>query len=326
MKRTIIVILTVAIFFGVIRFASFRASLYGDIQPAGTLVEIPKNITGKEIAIILREKGIIKNTRWFLRVLRKEHVDGKLRAGIYEFRGRPYLYDVIEKLKKGDIAYLKLVFPEGITCHEIGIILEQEGICSSDEFDEFAKNEGLEGYLFPDTYNFPLKVSKEAVAKKMIERFWQVFQQINPDASKLKKHQLNKIVIVASIVEKEAEINSERPTIAGIFYNRLNRGMPLQSCSTIKYVIGNKKNLTMSDLKTKTPYNTYIHRGLPPGAICNPGKESLKAAVYPAKTPYLFFVSKGDGTHYFSKTYSEHLSAKNFYLSSNVESETEKQD
>jgi len=159
----------------------------------------------------------------------------------------------------------------------------------------------------------------------MIDRFWEIFQEINPDSSKLKKDELKKIVIIASIVEKEAELNSERPIIAGIFYNRLKRGMPLQSCSTIKYVIGNKKNLTMSDIKIKTPYNTYIHRGLPPGPICNPGKESLKAAVYPAKTPYLFFVSKGDGSHYFSTTYSEHLNAKNIYLDSRVEPETEKQ-
>lgn len=326
MKKFILILTICAVFiFGLVRFEMFRKSLYGDMQPVGMLVEIPKNATGKEIASILEERGIIKNTRWFLRVLRKKHIDGKLRAGIYEFKGRPYLYDVIEKLRKGDIAYIKLVFPEGITCHEIGKLLEQEEICSCAEFDEFSKKEGLEGYLFPDTYNFPIRVSKEAVAKKMIDRFWEIFQEINPDSSKLKKDELKKIVIIASIVEKEAELNSERPIIAGIFYNRLNRGMPLQSCSTIKYVIGNKKNLTMSDIKIKTPYNTYIHRGLPPGPICNPGKESLKAAVYPAKTPYLFFVSKGDGSHYFSTTYSEHLNAKNIYLDSRVEPETEKQ-
>ncbi|HPP67212.1 MAG TPA: endolytic transglycosylase MltG [bacterium] len=326
MKKFIIIFVAVIIAtVSLIKFGMFRTSLYGDMQPAGTLVEIPKNMSGMEIALLLKEKGIIKNTHWFLRVLTKKHIDGKLRAGIYEFTGKPYLYDVIEKLEKGDIAYRKLVFPEGITCHEIGIILEQEGICTCNEFDTFSKTKGLEGYLFPDTYHFPINVSKEAVARKMIERFWEIFQQITPDASKLKKDELAKIVIIASIVEKEAQNNAERPIIAGIFYNRLKRKMPLQSCSTIKYVIGNKKNLTNSDIHIKTPYNTYIHKGLPPGPICNPGKESLKAAAYPAKTPYLFFVSKGDGTHYFSTTYSEHLNAKHFYIDNHIESETEKQ-
>ncbi|HOL35383.1 MAG TPA: endolytic transglycosylase MltG [bacterium] len=322
-----VVIIGVTIVVGitiVISVARFHESLYGEFQPPGTLVEVPKNLTAANIAVLLKEKGIVKNTRLFLRILNRSHADKKLRSGIYEFSGKPYIYDVVEKLLKGEIAYIKLVFPEGITCHEIGKILEQENICSSSEFDDFAKKESLEGYLFPDTYKFPYGVSKEAVAKKMVERFWEIIQQIHPDTQKLNQAELKKIVIIASIVEKEAEINSERPIIAGIFYNRLKRGIPLQSCATIKYVIGNKKILTMQDIKTRSPYNTYLHRGLPPGPICNPGKESLKAAINPAKTPYLFFVSKGDGTHYFSTTYSEHLSAKSYYITSDSFSETEK--
>ncbi|MGC9066130.1 MAG: endolytic transglycosylase MltG [Candidatus Ratteibacteria bacterium] len=307
-----------------IAVARFHASLYGEFQPPGTLVEIPKNLTAEDIAVLLKERGVVKNTRLFLRVLNKNHDDKKLRSGIYEFSGRPYIYDVIKKLLKGEIAYIKLVFPEGITCHEIGKILEQENICSSAEFDDFAKKESLEGYLFPDTYKFPYGVSKEAVAKRMVDRFWEIIQQIYPEPEKLNRAELRKIVIIASIVEKEAELNSERPIIAGIFYNRLKRGIPLQSCATIKYVIGNKKFLNMQDLKIRSPYNTYLHRGLPPGPICNPGRESLKAAINPTKTPYLFFVSKGNGTHYFSTTYSEHLSAKNYYITSGSFAETEK--
>ncbi len=323
--RTVIIVGTVVAGFTIAIFAArFHASLYGEFQPPGTLVEIPKNLMASDVAVLLKEKGIIKNTRLFLKVLNRNHTDRKLRSGIYEFSGKPYIYDVIQKLLKGEIAYIKLVFPEGITCHEIGRILEQENICSSSEFDEFVKKESLEGYLFPDTYKFPYGVSKEAVAKKMVERFWEIIQQIHPDATKLNQTELKKIVIIASIVEKEAEINSERPVIAGIFYNRLRKNMPLQSCATIKYVIGNKKSLNMQDVKTRSPYNTYLHRGLPPGPICNPGKESLKAAINPAKTSYLFFVSKGDGTHYFSNTYSEHLSAKNYYITGDSFSDTEK--
>ncbi|MCM8788788.1 MAG: endolytic transglycosylase MltG, partial [Candidatus Omnitrophica bacterium] len=224
----------------------------------------------------------------------------------------------------GKIAYIKLVFPEGITCYEIGKVLEQEGICSASEFEDFAKKQALEGFLFPDTYKFPYGVSKEAVAKKMIEKFWDVIQSIKPDIINLKRDELVKIITIASIIEKEAEVDSERPIVAGIFYNRLKRNMPLQSCATIKYAIGNKKNLGLQDLKVQSPYNTYKHRGLPPGPICNPGKKSLEAAIHPSKTSYLFFVSKGDGTHYFSTTYSEHLSAKNFYIEGGFSSETEK--
>lgn len=315
---TLVVGITTAFLLG-----RYHASLYGNFQPPGTLVEIPKNTNANDVANLLFEKGIIKNTRLFLKVLKKDHKDKKVRAGIYEFSGRPYIYDVIDKIVRGKIAYIKVVFYEGITCHEIGKILEQEGICSSAEFDVFAKEQNLEGFLFPDTYNFPYGVSKEAVAKKMVERFWEIFNKILPEGSHLKYNEIRRIVTIASIVEKEAEVNYERPIIAGIFYNRLKRGMPLQSCATIKYVIGNKKNLGMKDLQTKSPYNTYKHRGLPPGPICNPGKESLKAAIYPAKTTYLFFVSKGDGTHYFSTTYSEHLNAKVFY-SGSITSETEK--
>lgn len=315
---TIVVGLTVAVLLG-----RYHASLYGDFQPPGTLIEIPKNSNGADVAKLFEEKKIIKNKRLFLKILRKNKIDKKIRAGVYEFSGRPYIYDVIDKIVKGKIAYIKLTFNEGITCSEIGRILETEGICSASEFEDFAKKQGLEGYLFPDTYYFPHGVSKEAVAKKMIERFWEIFKEIYPEYVNLKNEEIKKVVIIASIVEKEAEINSERPVIAGIFYNRLKKNMPLQSCSTIKYVIGNKKNLNKQDLQTNSPYNTYKRKGLPPGAICNPGKESLKAAIFPAKTPYLFFVSKGDGTHYFSKTYAEHLNAKNLFLSGSSFSETE---
>lgn len=316
---TVAIGLAIAIFLG-----KYHASLYGDYQLPGTLIEIPRNTNAGQIADLLFEKGIINNTKAFLRILNKKQADKKIRAGVYEFSGRPYLDDVVDKLIRGKIAYIKLVFHEGITCYEIGKILEQEGIKNAAEFLDYAKKQNLEGFLFPDTYHFPYGVSMEAVAKKMIEKFWEVFNGIVPSNTEFKQDEIKRIVIIASIVEKEAEINSERPIIAGIFYNRLKRKMPLQSCATIKYVIGNKKNLGKSDLKIDSPYNTYKHKGLPPGPICNPGRESLKAAIYPTKTPYIFFVSKGDGTHYFSTTYSEHLSAKGLYIGNTSSSETEK--
>ncbi|MCM8816321.1 MAG: endolytic transglycosylase MltG [Candidatus Omnitrophica bacterium] len=323
MMRILLICLTIVVGLGIAIFsAKYHASLYGDYQLPGTLVEIPKNVNAQQVANLLFEKKIIKNTKAFLKILNRKSADRKIKSGIYEFSGKPYIYDVIDKIVQGKVAYIKVVFYEGITCHEIAKILEQEGIASSDEFIEFARKQNLEGFLFPDTYQFPYGISKEAVARRMIERFWEIFNQIQPKNSELSQEEIKKIVTIASIVEKEAEINSERPIIAGVFYNRLKKKMPLQSCATIKYVIGNKKNLTMSDLKIDSPYNTYRYKGLPPGPICNPGKESLKAALYPTKTPYLFFVSKGDGTHYFSTTYLEHLNAKSFYTA-NTYTETE---
>ncbi|MCM8770232.1 MAG: endolytic transglycosylase MltG, partial [Candidatus Omnitrophica bacterium] len=140
----------------------------------------------------------------------------------------------------------------------------------------------------------------------------------------LTDEEIRKVVIVASMVEKEAEVDSERPIIASVIYNRLKKRLPLQICATVEYALGfHKARLSRQDLRVKSPYNTYLHRGLPPGPICNPGKKSLQAALYPAKTNYLFFVTKGDGTHHFSETYAEHAGAIRLYLDSPLRRETE---
>lgn len=297
----------------------FRSSLYGEKMVQGKLVEIRPDLTGAQIAQVLFDEGVIRNKRWFLRIVRKKSLDGKLQAGIYEFKGRPYIGDVIKMLARGEIARVKFTVTEGMTIMDIGAILEEHAICTKEKFVNFARKEKLEGYLFPDTYVFPVGISKEAVAKRMVERFYEVLNQVYGDTSNLTRQKLEKIVTIASIVEKEAEKNNERAIIASVFYNRLNLRIPLQSCATIMYVIGNKRVLKLADLKIRNPYNTYQRKGLPPTPICNPGRESLKAAIYPAHTPYLFFVSKGDGTHQFSTTYSDHLKAKILYLDTRVE-------
>ncbi|MEA3312593.1 MAG: endolytic transglycosylase MltG, partial [candidate division WOR-3 bacterium] len=179
----------------------------------------------------------------------------------------------------------------------------------------------FEGLLFPDTYSFPLGilpedvlrvgvlpedvlrvgVLPEDVLRVMVRRFFEVAEPM------LREVSLDTLVILASIVEREAYLDEERPVIASVFYNRLKQGLPLESCATIEYALPeHKERLTYADLGVDSPYNTYLHRGLPPGPICSPGKASLEAVAHPKRTQYLYFVSKGDGSHYFSETAAEH--------------------
>ncbi|MCM8777103.1 MAG: endolytic transglycosylase MltG [Candidatus Omnitrophica bacterium] len=289
------------------------------------LVEIPEGANAVDIAKLLEEKGIIKNDDWFLYLTRRYNVQKNLQAGIYEFSGRTPLKEVIRKIAKGEVILVRVTIPEGSTIREIADILERKELVSKDEFIKYAlETKKLEGMLFPDTYLFPHKTSVEAIASTMYKRFKNVFEELYGEPvtdTNFKK--VKEIVTVASIVEKEAMYDSERRIIAGIIYKRLERKIPIQSCATVIYATGKQKSrLSTSDLKVKSPYNTYTHRGLPPGPICNPGSSSLKAALNPAKTDYLYFVSMGDGRNYFSKTYSEHISAIKTFLSSGTTQDT----
>ncbi|MCM8819093.1 MAG: endolytic transglycosylase MltG [Candidatus Omnitrophica bacterium] len=289
------------------------------------LVEIPENKTAYEIGKILKQAGVIKNLKWFLYWTNRYNIQKKLKSGIYEFSGRTPLKKVIEKLVKGEIAVVKIVIPEGSNIYDISeILLRANLIKNKDEFIEYAKENKLEGFLFPDTYYFPYNISIEGITQKMWKNFKNVFEQIYDEEITQKNwEEVKKIVTIASIVEKEASLTSERKIIAGIIYKRLSKNIPIASCATVEYALGyRKKRLTNSDLKIKSPYNTYIHKGIPPTPICNPGKDSLIAALNPAKTDYMFFLSRGDGTNYFSKTYSEHLSAIQKYLEEKTISET----
>ena len=280
------------------------------------LVEIPENVTAEQIAEILKKENVIKNERWFLWFVKHYNLQNKLQAGIYEFYGRVPLRKVINKLASGKVVLVKITIPEGATVKDIGKILEEKNITSKEEFVNYCLKNKLEGFLFPDTYLFPMKISPQTVARIMVKKFWEEFEKIyEKEISKKNEKEIKRIVIVASIVEKEAEIDSERPIVASVIYNRLKKNLPLQSCATVEYALGyHKSRLSEKEISINSPFNTYIHKGLPPTPICNPGIKSLKAAIKPARTDYLYFVSKGNGRHYFSKTYKEHLQARKIYL------------
>jgi UPF0755 protein len=209
--------------------------------------------------------------------------------------------------------------PEGTRLADIGKILARDGICSEEEFREALQKvklpqelppeaeKGLEGYLFPDTYLVEEETTAEEVVQMMLSRFVSVWEQeITPFAQdgEMNMHQ---IVTLASIIEKEALLDEERPLVSAVFHNRLKKGMRLESCATVLYAVGKTdERITIQDLRVDDPYNTYKHSGLPPGPICSPGLASLLAAVQPANVDYLYFISNGDGSHHFSTTFKEH--------------------
>jgi UPF0755 protein len=225
---------------------------------------------------------------------------------------------ILGALVRGEALLHKVVIPEGAAISKIGQILEEAGLLSQRTFWQAAsdpslaealglESNNLEGYLFPETYHFPKGLTAEQIIRKMVAHFHSVFTAEwakRAHSMGLTRHE---VVTLASIVEKETGKPEERPLIAAVFLNRLKRRMRLESDPTVIYGIkGFDGNLTRKDLKASTPYNTYQIRGLPPGPIASPGRASIEAVLYPSEEPYLYFVSKNDGSHHFSCTLSEH--------------------
>jgi UPF0755 protein len=231
--------------------------------------------------------------------------------------------DILERFRSGTIVLHPVTIPEGYTIRQIAQVVGAAGLADPGEFVRLANDArfveslglgqpSLEGYLFPDTYAFPRRVSTEHVIRQMVDRFQEVYSpQWDVQAARigLTRHQ---VVTLASIIEKETGDEAERPFISAVFHNRLRLRIPLQSDPTVIYPIkGFDGNLRKVDLVRDSPYNTYRRRGLPPGPIANPGRAALEAALYPASVEYLFFVSRNDGTHQFSRSLREHNKAVN---------------
>ena len=290
------------------------------------LVKIPKGAGSKEISFILWKNKIIPEPFLFLFLTKVLNCEDRLKAGVYEFES-PNLVSVLNKLREGKVKICRITLPEGLPKWEVAELLSKKGIVDKKEFLEvvdnpecFYKNfpwlsgeKSLEGYLFPDTYYFALEDDPVKVAGDFLARFEQEIlplYRIYEKNTREKRLSLHQIVTLASIVEKEAKVNFEKPVIAGVFYNRLRRGMKLRADPTIKYALGSFSiRLYKKILDYPSAYNTYLYSGLPPGPICSPGVESIKATISPAKIGYLYFVAKGDGTHEFSNTYRDHLKA-----------------
>jgi UPF0755 protein len=278
----------------------------------------------KKISAMLEQEGIIRNRYFFVGIATVFGKKAEIKAGEYEFHTRMLPLEVLGILVKGQVKLHLVTVAEGYTLFQIAQLLDELNIVDRHAFLQKASSPAfisslglsvdagstLEGYLFPDTYHLFKGVDPEDVIQMMVRQFKKVF---NPDlasrASQLGISQ-REAVILASIIEKETPLSEEKPLISAVFHNRLRRRMPLQSDPTVIYGIKNfDGNLTKEDLLRPTPYNTYLINGLPPTPICNPGEDSIHAALYPAPVPYLYFVSKNDGSHYFSSDIEEHNQA-----------------
>jgi UPF0755 protein len=296
-------------------------------EPHAKVVVIPSGLNFNDIARILEENGIVRDRRSFYLLARFEDVIPRIKAGEYEVNTGMKPIEVLMKLVRGDVIKYPITIPEGYNLFQIAEILDQDQVCTKKNFLEKARDpdfisslgiegESLEGYLFPDTYNFPRGFGEEPVIRQMVARFKAVYASLAKRAEQLGLSQ-KEVVILASMIEKEAVEDQERGLISAVFHNRLRRGMALQSDPTAVYGFrprrAHSERITRQDLLRKSPYNTYCIMGLPKGPIANPGLKSLQAALYPADVNYLYFVSRNNGTHYFSSTLQEHNRAVTKY-------------
>jgi len=281
---------------------------------------IKKGASLKKVAADIKREGLIKNQYLFILMAVIKRECANIKAGEYSLNLLMSPIDIFNVLISGAIKTYSLTIPEGFTAEQIAHSLEAKALMDKETFIELVTDKnvaasyningpGLEGYLFPDTYSISKDVKEKDLIDIMVKRFRRVFKEEAEREEPTEGQSLSEreIVTLASIIEKETASPEERPLVASVFLNRLKRGMRLESDPTVIY--GLKEfdgDLTRKNLLTPNPYNTYIIYGLPPGPIGNPGRGSLKAAINPAKTDYLYFVSKNNGTHYFSGTLSEH--------------------
>ena len=273
----------------------------------------------------LKKRGVISHERIFTLWARLWSLDKKIHWGLYRFKLPMAPRKVLNQMVLGKGHFHRITVAEGLSLEDIASLMEQEGLLNRERFLKEAgdpellslfglEEVGVEGYLFPDTYHFSPSSGERDVLMTMMKHFEERFTPVMEEQAKrvgLDRHQ---VVTLASLIEKETGVGDERPLVSAVFHNRLRERIPLQSDPTVIYGLKDfTGNLTRRDLRTPNPYNTYLIRGLPPGPISNPGLASLWAALFPAEVPYLFFVSKNDGTHFFSETLGEHNRAVNQY-------------
>ncbi|MCD6519023.1 MAG: endolytic transglycosylase MltG, partial [Anaerolineae bacterium] len=298
---------------------------------------IEQGETVSTVAYHLKRMGLITDPELFRRVVQYWGADKDIQAGVYTLSPSMTMEEIMRQLQHGGMPTTTVTIPEGWRAEQIAALLEEVGITSREEFIQAVRRgrtdydflrdrppgspPGLEGFLFPDTYQFPQKANAEQIIDIMLQN-WD--RRVPPALRKKaaeRKMTLYEVVTLASIVEREAVLDEERPLIASVYLNRLKKGMYLQADPTVQYAKGydSKTGRWWAPMKQEeaitvvSPYNTFLHPGLPPGPICNPGLASIKAVLEPAQTEYLFFYHKGDGSHAFAVTYEEHLRNQELY-------------
>lgn len=333
MKKSIIITIIAAMVIGsgIIGFTAYDLNRYrltpiSSASSESITITVPRGQSLDALTDLLHRKGFLQHPVKFKLLARIYGHHRMIKAGEYRFSTGMTPTEILDHLYAGDVLLHRLTIPEGFNIRQIAERVGEDGICRQDAFlavatdPAFAKKMGInaqtvEGYLFPDTYFFEKNTPPQKIIATMIRHFRSVFSDKWQKRAKEMGMTVHEIMTLASIIEKESADNKERPIIASVFYNRLERHMRLESDPTVIYGIKDfNGDLTTRDLDQKTPYNTYQIYGLPPGPICNPGIESIRAALYPAKTDYLYFVAKPDKTHHFSRTLAAHDRAVRKYL------------
>lgn len=313
-------------------FVFIQVGPYDKNSKKDIIVDIPNGSTINTISDILYENNLIKNKTLFKVIAKFSNKIPQMKSGKYLLKQSYSNNDIINTLVSGKIYQdgIKVTIPEGSTSNEVIDILLSKKLGNKQKYEKLIKspkdfynefsylNEkditSLEGFLYPQTYYFDKNSDEKKILSKMLAEFNKVY------TNKLRKRQkdlnmsLLEVVILSSIVEKEAVLDEDRPIIASVFYNRLEVGMPLQSDATIQYIFPERKKIvTYNDLKIDSPYNSYKNKGLPPTPIANPGIKSIEAVLYPEDTEYKYFVAKIDGGNNYSETYEQHLKYEKEY-------------
>jgi len=320
---------TFLIVLGLLLLSFFAIYWFFFSPPSGPLLTksiiIKKGSSLKKVSMVLKQEGILRDPNLFMRMATFLGKKKEVKAGEYEFHTRMYPWEVLNILTKGRVKPHLVTIAEGFTLSQIAQLLDDLEIVEKQSFLEKASSPALvislglsysatgnpgpplEGYLFPNTYHLFREMNPEEIIQMMVHQFKKVFNhEWIRRASELGMSQ-REVVILASIIEKEASLPEEKPLISAVFHNRLRKKIPLQSDPTVIYGIKNfNGNLTRADLQRPSPFNTYLISGLPPTPICSPGKDSLLAALNPSSVSYLYFVSKNDGSHFFSSNIEEH--------------------
>jgi len=300
-----------------------RTPYYGSPN-AETFVDIQRGAGPSTIATALAEAGILHSRLPFLVYVRWSKSARRLQAGEYKFTSPATPEQIVQRIIRGDVFYISITVPEGLTARETAEHIAGAGLGQLNELENALMQTDwirdldpgartLEGYLFPETYRFSRRVTSEEIVKAMVDQFKLRFARLTQAHSIPDNWSPSQIVILASMIEKEVKSPQERPLVASVLVNRLDKGIPLACDPTIIYALKlagkYEGNIRKADLGIDSHYNTYIRTGFPPGPIANPGEESLEAALTPPKTDFLYFVSRNDGTHQFSRDLQSHLSA-----------------
>lgn len=297
----------------------FRYDVYGDrsLPAAATTYIVPQGATLGDVVAGLQTAGIVAHPTVLRLLARLRNEEAAVQPGQYRFPAHQTSDEILRRLVDGNIDAAWVTFPEGFTARQIGARLAARSLVGAAAFDRYAARTGLdvdgvrtrslEGFLFPSTYLVPIGADPGRIAHLLTDQFFRELPANAASQARALGLDVPQVITIASLIEREAQADDERALMAGVYYNRLRAGMPLDVDATIEYVFPQHHAvITRRDLEIDSPYNTYLHTGLPPTPIANPGKASIDAAFAPVRSQYLFYVYKGNGHHAFARTLQEH--------------------